>query len=205
MSKFFAIFLGVLSFLWTVIGALILWAGQVTPDQAAANWQTWLNSQPPAWMYSDEFRYGAIAIGGLIVLSGLIVLARIWRRWRQAPSIYVLPQKYISLKEAATRTYEEFQKKGSIMRDAADQLSHDGPIGWCAAYLLQKNIGVYGTRPPSRIRERIPTNDLRHLHAEKDAAELHEVMSSRNPIWTSLEVLEDDLPPILSRIQRERA
>lgn len=203
MSKFLAIVLALLSFLWTVIGALVMWAGQVTPEQAVANWQTWLNTPLPAWIYSDEARHGAIAIGLCIVVSGLLGLVGIWRRWllsRQGPGIYVQPEPFISFQEAATRTYEEFQKKKSIMREAADTLSDNCAIGWCASYLLQKNIAVYGTRPPSRIRELIPHDELRHLHVENNVTELHEVMSSRNPIWTNLEVRLDDLAPILERV-----
>lgn len=64
-------------------------------------------------------------------------------------------------------------------------------------------IPVYGSHPPGRDRERIPKKELRHLHVESDCGELHEVMSSRDPIWKELQIKSEDLQPILKHIERE--
>lgn len=204
MSRFWKYLFGFLSFLWTVVGALFLWAGQVGPDEAVANWQKWVDKPLPAWMRSDAFYWASMAVAAALVISGIVVWWRIWWRRRDLaePLMPIIPhQEFVSFKEAATRMYEEFQKKGSIMRGAADQLSAGGPIGWCASYLLRKGIDVYGERVPSRIQERIPDIELKHLYVEKDATELHEFMGSRNPVWTNLQVHLDDLNRILAAVE----
>jgi hypothetical protein len=194
-----------------VFGTFLLWSGQVGPEDAWANWQKWLKwfgiENVPAWLNSQTFLSWVSAAGGAFVGAALVLLYTVWRRQKDlnAPLVPILSTdpEFISMKEAATQAYETFRRGGGLGKLAPDELSQTDPLSWCASFLIVKDIPVYGAHPPSRDRERIPKRDLRHLHVENDCNELHEVMSSRNPIWKDLEVRVEDLEPGLDAIKRD--
>ena len=194
-----------------IFGTFLLWSGQVGPEDAWANWQKWLKwlgiETAPAWLNSQAFLSWLSAAGGAFIGAAAVLLYMLWRRQRD-PALPAAPvtstgPEFISMKEAATRAYEAFRRGGGIGKLAPDELSSTDPLSYCASFLLIKEIPVYGSHPPSRDRERIPKRDLRHLHVENDCSELHEVMSSRNPIWKELHVREEDLQPILKHIESD--
>ena len=151
--------------------------------------------------------HGFYRVIGALVGAAAVLLYIFWKRLGDGP----LPpasslQEYsgfIPLKEAATRAYETFRRGGGIGKMVPDELSQTDPLSWCASFLTIKEIPLYGSHPPSRDRERIPKRDARHLHIENDCSELHEIMSSRNPIWKELQVREADLQPILKHIENQ--
>ena len=170
---------------------------RTSPEEAVENWQKWLRflgaGSLTSWIKIDSLFVVGVTIGAVFAVAGMAGLFRAW--WRQR-------DPFISLHEAATRAYQTFRKGGGIGKLAPHKLSENNPLSWCASFLLTKNIPVYGIHPPSRERERIPNVDLHHLHVEKDVTELHEIMSSRNPIWKDLQVRVDDLQPILEHIEQ---
>jgi hypothetical protein len=194
-----------------VFGTFLLWSGQVGPEEAWANWQKWLKlfgiETVPAWLSSQAFLSWVSAAGGAFVGAASVLLYTVWQRQKdlgaRVMTIVSTDPEFISMKEAATRTFETFRRGGGMGKMAPEELSMSDPLSWCASFLIVKEIPIYGSHPPSRDRERIPKRDLRHLHVENDCNELNEVISSRNPIWKDLEVRVEDLKPILEAIKRD--
>src|SRR5262245_36885850 len=103
------------------VGTCVLWTGQVGPDEPVANWAKWLKlvglDRVPPWLKTDEFYLATMGAGGLFALGGVVGLVMTWKRRRDlaTPLVPVLPpDELISFREASARTYEEFQRKGSI-------------------------------------------------------------------------------------------
>lgn len=109
---------------------------------------------------------------------------------------------FISLKEAATRLYEEARGIDSIWSYAAERTgaratnsesSADQKLNYLATYIRRK-IPIYGVSPPSRIRETIPSQH----GVFKNAATEYRI---GNSFFTQLEVTRDDLEKEIGNIK----
>jgi hypothetical protein len=185
-------------------------AARTPPEEAVENWAKWFRylgiNTVPAWAKSDTFQVVMLVLGAALVLAGLAGVFVAWRRKRDLglPLAPIFPDDgYVSLQEACTRTYETFRKHGGRFSNAPDELSTDGALGWCASFLMNKDLPFYGTHPPSRERERIPDIDLGYLLTNNSVTEMEEIMSSRNPIWKDSQVRVEDLETILEGIKRD--
>jgi len=112
--------------------------------------------------------------------------------------------EFISMKEAATRTYEALRASGAWDMVPKDPHTIEDPLGWCATYLALRKMPIYGKPPPSRVRELIDPYDLqRRYNFEKSATELHAALSKTNPRFIDLEVKVTDLEAALKGVYDE--
>jgi hypothetical protein len=142
--------------LWSgsILGTAILFAAGVSPQDAVSNVAAWLKlfgiDKPPGLLTSPSADTFGLWIGGSIaVISGFFLVRNYWQK------------RFISLREGALLAYEKTQ--GSLAAGMAEGMP-GGPLGWYATALVgqpqREHIPVYATKPPSRKRIVIPSEEL---------------------------------------------
>lgn len=115
-------------------------------------------------------------------------------------------QKNITLKEAATRAYEQ-------LRNGPDTIIIDGMfpssqnrLEYYVSLIFRSRINIYGERPPSRILEQVPLMEgdinMYSLNQDLDAL-LHRGDIDKGPQWKNLQVKEVDFNQLIENLKNK--
>lgn len=122
--------------------------------------------------------------------------AKLFGKWGKS-------NKYISLNEAARRTYEETEETSvAWFAEIPHADGNKAVLSWCAYALVGKNrqTPIYGKRPPSRIRRQISVDELKICRLDDDATMLLR-QGKKDPEFVELEIKETDFLERLCEIK----
>jgi hypothetical protein len=101
------------------------------------------------------------------------------------------PSSRIRLSEAVIRAYEQTQ--GTLAAATAERLSGNGVEGWYAAAITKdRDVSLYGRKPPSRIHVEVPQEHLQTYRFSEKANELVDQFDDKNR-YVDLEIGTADL------------
>lgn len=115
---------------------------------------------------------------------------------RMEPPAIMVPDIdiFIPLAEASRRLYEATI---TTLSEEAARNNDGGIISWYAELARGRGVAIYGKRPPSSVRELVPSTSANSLNFDDGASSLFE-FAQNSPSYVDLEVKKSDFDRLLS-------
>lgn len=196
----------ILKWLPGAIAGLLLWCGQVGPQEAASNLSKWANfigiENIPKWLVSKSADAWASWLGFI----GFLV----WAAWFFLRDARFNPRRKIQMPEAATTTYEQLRAHDSLWASAADRFSgsnlgrtrEEGVLLYIATAFTTQNVPLYGKRPPSRLYELINPEEFKRGTFSNSGA-IFSYHGEKHPRYVEIAVEARDLGKVIAKMRND--